>query len=97
MFKKLSSRFNFSEKKDMEAFHETRVASLKALAKNKDFKTLVEYWEVEYDVIDNKIDGLTGVELEKAVLERRVVKKHLQWMQFMLSPDAANIPQVKKA
>ncbi len=68
----------------MEKFHERRMESVRALAQDDNFQALIEYWEIEYEIIDNKIDTLKGKELEMAVLERAVIRKHLFWMQNML-------------
>lgn len=54
------------------------------LAQHKEFETLIEYWQIEHDRLDGSIDGLKGKELEEAVMERRVVRKHLTWMETLL-------------
>lgn len=84
MLKKIGSVLNFKSQKDAEKMYEKTVKALKRLAQDDDFKKLVEYWEIEYNIVDNKIDALKGKELEEAVLERKIVKRHLNWISSLL-------------
>jgi len=81
MIKKL---LNFKSQKDVEKWHEKRIEAIKRLSQNKDFEKLVEYWEIEYNSIDNKLDKLKGRELEEAVIERSIVKRHLNWISSLM-------------
>lgn len=80
MMKKL---LNFKSQKEVEKWHEKRIEAIKRLSQHKDFEKLVEYWEIEYNSIDNKLDKLKGRELEEAVLERGIVKRHLSWISSL--------------
>lgn len=75
--------FNFKDQKEAEKWHEKRQEAIKRLSQHKDFEELVNYWEIEHNSIDNKLDGLKGRELEEAVLARSIIKKHLQWIQSL--------------
>lgn len=84
MLKKIGSFLNFKSQKDAEKMYEKTVKALKRLAQHEDFTKLVEYWEIEYNIVDNKIDALKGKELEESVLERKIVKRHLNWISSLL-------------
>lgn len=80
MIKKL---LKFKDQKEVERWHKKRVEAVKRIAQHKDFHVLVEYWEIEYNTIDNKLDKLKGRELEEAVIERNLVKRHLTWISSL--------------
>ena len=70
--------------KELDRWYKDRVESMQRLATHQDFNTLIEYWELEYKSIDNKLDSLKGRELEESVLERKIIKKHLNWINTIL-------------
>ena len=69
--------------KALDKWHEERTESLRRLASHGDFETLIEYWKLEHDMIDKRLDGLRGRELEDAVLERKIINKHLNWIRSL--------------
>lgn len=80
MFRKIQK---FKDQKEMQQWYDKQVEGLKRLAQHPDYQQIVEYWKMEYDMIDRKLDGLKGKELEEAVLARSIIVKHLNWIESL--------------
>lgn len=72
--------FNFKDKKAAEKWYKKNKEALNRVAQHKDFHIIMGYWDIEYDRIDSRIDSLKGRELEEAVIERSLIKKHINWI-----------------
>ena len=70
--------------KEAEKWYKENKAGLKRLALHPDYVTLEEYWQLEYEKVDNEIDTLKGEELELAVAKRGVIRRYKAFIDNML-------------
>lgn len=66
---------------EAEQIYKEMKSAIQGIADTKGFEKLIEWWEREYQWIDDNLGNLRGEELILAVKERDVIKKHLQWLE----------------
>lgn len=79
--------FKIKTQKDAEKYYKKQLAAVRKVAQHEDFDIFIEYWRIAEKQIDAKIDSLVGSpdKLERAVIERKVIREHLQWIENLLN------------
>lgn len=65
---------------EAEKMYEKQLQAIQAIVKTQGFKEIVAWFERMYTITDDKIDDAEDGELQKLIIERKVVKKHLNWL-----------------
>lgn len=66
--------------KKAEDIYKSQVNAIQGIVNTRGFEEMINWWENQYTKVDNDIDEAKGELLDRLVVERRVIKRHLYWL-----------------